>query len=249
MSSWIALHNNEMTKVLLERYPNAFLLLTQIGLRAWWKKDEKSPVGLEYGQAFIGDYRSIGLTEKGYRVAKRRLAKGGLVSFVGANKGTVATLIDSRVYSLSKQLEGEPRADKGTGKGRAKGEERATNSHTQLQSQLHVKKEESHPLPFESPKFAESWTEWIQYLKEKRKTPTERTIKAQLKKLSTLNQTDAITTITTAIESGWQSLHPRSSDNRAGGANGSGRANSSRAPGAAGKGITVPIFTLDRDAK
>ncbi len=157
MSSWIALKNNEMTKMLLENYPNAFLLLTQIGLRAWWKTDEKSPVGLEYGQAFIGDYKAIGLTEKGYRVAKRRLAKGGLVTFVGANKGTIATLVDSRVYSISNKLEGGLGADSGTGKGRAKGGEGATNSHTH--SQPHHK-----ALPNTKAFVAPSLEEFVSYL-------------------------------------------------------------------------------------
>ncbi len=111
--------------MLLERYPNAFLLLTQIGLRAWWKKDEKSPVGLEYGQAFIGDYKSIGLTEKGYRVAKRRLAKNGLASFTGVNKGTVANLLDTSVYSITKGDEiAQNRGRLGAGKGQAEGGQR-----------------------------------------------------------------------------------------------------------------------------
>jgi hypothetical protein len=199
--------------MLLERYPNAFLLLTQISLRAWWKKDEKSPVGLEYGQAFIGDYRSIGLTEKGYRVAKQRLAKGGLATFKGANKGTIATLIDSRVYSLSKELEGGPRADNRAGKGRAKGGEGATNSHTHTQS--HHNNTPQTPkgdpelalddLPH-SERFRKSWHEWEQYRKERKKKITPTTRKKQLTQLSKLNENDAIASIEQSITNGWTGL-------------------------------------------
>lgn len=71
------------------------------------------------------------------------------------------------------------------------------------------KSKESHSLPFVSDKFKDVWNEWIAYLKEKRKTPTSKTIEMQLDKLGKFSEADAITAINTAIESGWQSLHPR----------------------------------------
>jgi len=73
-------------------------------------------------------------------------------------------------------------------------------------------KKESLSLPFGSDDFREAWTEWISYLKEKKKTPTDRTKKAQLKKLKTLTQSDAIYTINNSIENGWQGLFPSDSN-------------------------------------
>ena len=84
-------------------------------------------------------------------------------------------------------------------------------------------KKESLSLPFDSDDFREAWTEWITYLKEKKKTPTERTKKAQLKKLETLKQSDAIYTINNSIENGWQGLFPSESNGPTNG--GAGQAN------------------------
>lgn len=79
--------------------PSAFVLLTLIAMRARWS-EEPSIAGLSYGQAHIGDWKTIGLTEKQYRCAKQRLARAGLARFDSTRRGTVATLTDSRVFSL-----------------------------------------------------------------------------------------------------------------------------------------------------
>jgi hypothetical protein len=128
---------------------NALHLLTVIGLRARWSY-EPSLDGLTHAQAQIGDFAATGLTQKEYRCAKQRLEKWGLVRFDPTPLGTIATLLDSRVFSLTDerdpakqgkqdgQLKGElfseedlqNRANSGASirapKGRAKGELGAT---------------------------------------------------------------------------------------------------------------------------
>lgn len=105
---WIALHCGEETAALLANHPNAFLLLTQIAMRAKWRDCPIS--GMKAGQAFIGDWRAAGLhSKKAYEVAKMRLEKCELATFQGGNRGTRATLSDSRIFSLSAEPKGELR--------------------------------------------------------------------------------------------------------------------------------------------
>ena len=100
MSRFIALHCGDETTALLADHPNAFLLLTQIAMRAKWKS---CPVTrLNAGQAFIGDWQQAGLhSEMVYRHAKDVLFKCGIATFKGTNKGTVATLMNSTIFSIS----------------------------------------------------------------------------------------------------------------------------------------------------
>ncbi len=88
---------------------------------------------MKAGQAFIGDWREAGLkSEKAYRHAKEVLSNCKLATFQGANKGTVATLADTRVFSLSADSRGEqtggPRDSQGADKGRTRGEQGASNN-------------------------------------------------------------------------------------------------------------------------
>jgi len=113
---FIALHRGEDAETLLARHPNAFLLLTQIALRAQWK--DNPITGMKAGEAFIGDYQNAGIpSRKAYRVAQEILARTLLVRFKGANKGTVATLIDTRIFSITAPDRGQQGANKGPSEG------------------------------------------------------------------------------------------------------------------------------------
>ncbi len=113
---FIALHRGDIAETLLGKHPNAFLLLTQIALRARWKD---CPItGMKQGEAFIGDHKNAGIqTEKAYRHAKEILVRASLVSFKGANKGTVATLTDTSIFSTTAPDRGGQGADKGRTRG------------------------------------------------------------------------------------------------------------------------------------
>ena len=102
---FVKMQDTETTRELM-RDKNAFALLAQIAIRARrkdgpWTGKNGITMTLKKGQAFIGDYESIGLTEKEYRCAKNRLFKCKLATFEGANKGTIATLINSDVFDIS----------------------------------------------------------------------------------------------------------------------------------------------------
>ena len=128
-SGWIALHRSDETKELLDRYPDAVLLLTLIAHRARWKRP-LIPDGLNFGEALIGknDFERWGKswTEGRYRSAKKVLQRAGLVTFRRTNKGTVATLTNSRVFSLTADHRDEQNDEQITSKSRA-GDEQATS--------------------------------------------------------------------------------------------------------------------------
>lgn len=102
MKRFIALHPTEEAAELLKRHPNAFLLLTQIAMRARW--DDCRITGLKAGQSFIGDWKNAGLHSiMAYKVAKQTLEKIGIATFKGTNKGTIATLVDSKIFSVTSE--------------------------------------------------------------------------------------------------------------------------------------------------
>lgn len=57
--------------------------------------------------------------------------------------------------------------------------------------------------------FEDKWAEWLGYRKAKRKPVSEIAAKKQLKSLGDVGVTAAIAAIDKAIESDWQSVHPR----------------------------------------
>jgi len=97
--SFFKIYRSETTRELL-RDPNAFTLLTQIALRAK-RTDDLSIYNLRPGQALIGDHKNCGLSMREYRTAKERLEKYRLATFQATNKGTIATLTDSRVFDVN----------------------------------------------------------------------------------------------------------------------------------------------------
>ncbi len=82
---------------LVTHHHDAFILLTIIAIRARRKPFH----GLEARQAQIGDWKKCGFTEQRYRSTKRQLAEYGIATFKTTNKGTIATLCDSRYYDIN----------------------------------------------------------------------------------------------------------------------------------------------------
>ena len=87
---------------------NAFILLTVIALRAR-RTSEFNIHRLRSRQALLGDCRSYGMTPQQYRSAKRRLTKWSLAGFRSTSRGTIATLLDARIYDIN-EVQG-PQAD------------------------------------------------------------------------------------------------------------------------------------------
>lgn len=88
---------------LLEHYPPAILLAYVIARRARWREG-MSPDGLSQGEALIGDCKRMGLTPRQYRTAIGKLSKGQFATFKRTSRGTVARLLDTRLFAVSATL-------------------------------------------------------------------------------------------------------------------------------------------------
>ncbi|MCX8495165.1 MAG: hypothetical protein ORN51_03175 [Akkermansiaceae bacterium] len=110
-TSWLAYHRSAEADALQSRHPNAFLLLCQIARRA--RLTPCKITGLEIGQALIGDFKAAGIkSEQRYRTAKRYLTDNKFVTLKATSRGTVATLMDQGVFSLSvRDATGTPTAE------------------------------------------------------------------------------------------------------------------------------------------
>lgn len=93
-----ALRSNEALELMT--YPPAFMLLFQIAYRAR-RTDEPNIYGLTKGQALIGDYKKIGLTRQQYRTAIDKLKSNQFITIKTTNKGTVATLINTKIFDIN----------------------------------------------------------------------------------------------------------------------------------------------------
>lgn len=136
---------------LLRAKPNAFRLLALIAYRARWR-DGYSADGLARGEARLGRFdvqRELGLTPKEYRLACDTLEQGKFVALQRTHHGTVARILDSRVFSPSSPDEGTP---KGTGKDTPRAHEGHTEGHKEEGKKEEGGREE-HPvqLPKGSP--------------------------------------------------------------------------------------------------
>jgi hypothetical protein len=90
---------SEEAEELNAKAPNAYLLAGTIARRARYTEGFNRH-GLAPGEAFIGDFRNCGLTKREYRTAKQQLEKWGFAAFKPTNKGTVAKLLDRRLFDV-----------------------------------------------------------------------------------------------------------------------------------------------------
>lgn len=99
-NGWVKLKRGDLTNSLI-RNPNAFLLLTQIALRAR-RTDICYEKTLKRGQAFLGDHQNIGLTRCQYRTALTFLKKNGFVKVEKTSAmGTVVRLISRDIFDIN----------------------------------------------------------------------------------------------------------------------------------------------------
>jgi hypothetical protein len=85
---------------LISANPMAFVLAAIIARRARFS-DGFNAHQLRPGEAILGDYRRYGMTEQMYRTAKGQLEKWGFATFRTTNKGTIASLTDTRLFEVS----------------------------------------------------------------------------------------------------------------------------------------------------
>ncbi len=122
---FIKLMKSPATEELL-KYPDGYILYSQIAIRAW-HGDGFNVNGLTKGEAFIGDYKSIGLTERRYRSAKKKLEKWDLATFRPTNKGTIAKITSKIIFDVTMEHTDIPKSAPVTGKSQASDERLTTN--------------------------------------------------------------------------------------------------------------------------
>ena len=124
---------SEDALALIRHYPLAYALAAVIAHRARWRTDGFNPHKLQFGEAFLGDFENCGMTERQYRTAKKILADWHFASFKATNKGTVAKLIDTRLFRIN--------PPKGDGQNAGQATDTATNGETTNLNLRAVKRE------------------------------------------------------------------------------------------------------------
>lgn len=94
----------------LLKYPNANHLFMVMAFRA--RRTDHPMNGLKAGQCFLGDYSSIGMTRQQYRTAQEQLTKWNLATFKGTNKGTIGTILNSKVYDINSNEDNQQTTNK-----------------------------------------------------------------------------------------------------------------------------------------
>lgn len=139
MEGFIKLKRSSETFELLKD-TNAFILLTVIALRARRGGDFDVRT-LGPGEALVGDYGCYGMSERQYRSAKQRLKQWGFADFKPTSRGTIAKLLDTRVYDIN-EASGRRAGDAPMPNGRRTRDEQATTN----KKGKNEKKEKKYPV-------------------------------------------------------------------------------------------------------
>lgn len=86
----------------LFRHPLENNLLSFCAYRAK-RTNSFSAVGLEKGEALVGDHRACGLSRQEYRTALKNLEKWKFLTIRTTNKGTIVKLTNSNVYDINEE--------------------------------------------------------------------------------------------------------------------------------------------------
>jgi len=123
---WFKAMRTDEAIELIAKNPLAYTLAAMIALRARWRAGFNRH-GLDVGEAMLGDFEKCGMSEKQYRTAKKHLEDGGFAAFKRSNKGTIARLIDTRLFGVFESQEGGQKGEREADKGQSGGEQGATN--------------------------------------------------------------------------------------------------------------------------
>lgn len=136
MSRFIKFIPSEESSYLMRNHPNAFLLLCLIAERA--RRVAGNIDGLQTGDAILGDYEAAGLTRKQYRTALDHLVELGLIKIIYngkkfqngekraikmAIKGTLVNILNSRIWDINPDEEGQQKGQQRANRGPTEGHE------------------------------------------------------------------------------------------------------------------------------
>jgi hypothetical protein len=125
--SWFKAYRSDDALELIRTNHHAFVLASIIAIRARWNTAGFFRHNLKPGEALLGDYESYGMTEREYRTAKDNLSKWRFATFKTTNKGTVGSLIDTRLFSVLNDKGDEQGDGRPTGKRQASDGRPTTN--------------------------------------------------------------------------------------------------------------------------
>jgi hypothetical protein len=124
--SWFKAMRSPEAVELIKLNPNAFVLAFIIAYRARWDNAFNCH-NLKAGEAFIGDYKNMGLTRGQYRIALDQLTKFNFAATHPTNKGTIARLLDARLFDVEKSLYNQQNSHQATNKQPTSNQQTATN--------------------------------------------------------------------------------------------------------------------------
>ena len=127
MSFVMCQRNELLVSEMLNKNPNAFILLYFIATRAW-RGPGMSPRDCDIGEALIGDSSRMGMTQQKYRTAKKHLENMGFITTKSTSKGTVAKLINTELFDPNFDFGNDQINEQLTNKQRATNDQVTTNN-------------------------------------------------------------------------------------------------------------------------
>ena len=94
---WLKMHRSAEWRFLIKHKPNAFLLFSLIAGRAKYH-DENGDDSLAINEAYIGDFKSCGLTRNEYRTAIKDLKERNHIITRRVRRGSVAMIVSDDVF-------------------------------------------------------------------------------------------------------------------------------------------------------
>lgn len=98
-NGWFRATRSRDALEVIKANPNAFVLAYIIARRARYQASFQAD-GVELGEAFLGDFREYGMTRQQFRTAIHHLTTWGFATTRATNRGTIAKLIDSRLFEV-----------------------------------------------------------------------------------------------------------------------------------------------------
>jgi len=137
MDGWFKAVRGDVGLELATANRNAFVLLYVMATRAR-RRGGFNRHNLQINESFLGDFSAYGMSQREYRTAKDFLSKHGFATFRATSKGTIGTIIDTRVFDINaiaadEQNDEQPTNDRqaadeqATSKRRAADEQPTTN--------------------------------------------------------------------------------------------------------------------------
>lgn len=99
-AGFIKFHRSKEFEEMVEHYPLAFVLLAVIAQRAK-RTTEFSAIGLEVGEALLGDHSKYGLTRQQFRTCVLKLKLYGFLTIKSTTRGTIVKLLKNSIFDTN----------------------------------------------------------------------------------------------------------------------------------------------------